>query len=160
MAFNGVALSPDGRTLALVGSDGAVQLWDVATREPFAEPLQGLGTANGVAFSPDGKTLAIASGDVRLWDTTSLELRGEPLRGHDGAVSSVAFSPDGETLASVGRDGTVWLWDLRPTSWITLACGRANRNLSLSEWRRYAGKDAPYEKVCPELPPGEGIPAK
>jgi hypothetical protein len=35
----------------------------------------------------------------------------------------------------------------------------ANRNLSLAEWKQYIG-DVPYEKTCPDLPPGEGAPAK
>jgi hypothetical protein len=35
----------------------------------------------------------------------------------------------------------------------------ANRNLSLAEWKQYIGESTPYEKVCPDLPPGEGAPA-
>jgi len=35
---------------------------------------------------------------------------GEPLRGHQGGVSSVAFAPDGSRFASSGWDGMVRLW--------------------------------------------------
>src|SRR5207247_210853 len=66
----GVAFSPDG-TLATVGRDGTVWLWDVRTHPPRGQPLLDRRvSAFGVAFGSGGRTLASAGvdGTVRLWD--------------------------------------------------------------------------------------------
>jgi hypothetical protein len=119
----GVAFSPDGRTLATTSSDqtAPIRLWDLTDRDrprPLGQPLTGHTNAVlAVAFSPDGHTLATGSYDqtVRLWDLTARDRPrplGQPLTGHTGAVLEVALSPDGRTLATASKDQTVRLWDL------------------------------------------------
>ena len=62
--------SPDGRVLATAGADGAVALWDVATRKPIGTPLTlEPETSASAVFSPDGSHLfAVSTGGegVRL----------------------------------------------------------------------------------------------
>ncbi|GAQ68226.1 nSTAND1 domain-containing NTPase [Streptomyces scabiei] len=53
-----LAFSPDGRTLAVGGDGGTVQLWDVATQQPLGPSLPTPGESiDTLAFSPDSTTL-------------------------------------------------------------------------------------------------------
>jgi len=108
---NGIAFSPDGRTLASAPGGGTLQLWDVATGQ-VTQNLEGhSGQAHSVAFSPDGQMLASTSFDyvVRLWDVATCQVI--QVLGHSQRVNGIAFSPDGQTLASASFDA-VQLWDM------------------------------------------------
>ena len=63
-----VAFSPDGRTLAVGGAGGSLQLWDVATQQPLSSaPLTTPGEAiTSLAFSPDDTTVYAGSAHVPL----------------------------------------------------------------------------------------------
>jgi WD40 repeat protein len=113
----GLALSPDGGTLAVAG-DG-VQLWRTATGQRIGAALAatgGSGGYGGLAFSPDGATLATigADGTARLWNVATQQEVGAPLTaGPPGAFArTVAFSPDGKVLVTVGAGGRTQLWSV------------------------------------------------
>ena len=79
-----VALSGDGKTLALGSADNTIRVWDViADRE--GATLKGHSSAvYAVALSGDGKTLASGSYDktVKVWDVgTGLDMR-DTFKGH------------------------------------------------------------------------------
>ena len=106
-----VAFSPDGTVLASGHTDGALQLWDVASRAPQDAFQGGPSPIGSVAFSPDGSTVATAQEQsVRLWDVSSGQ--SITLTGHPSSVTAVAFSQDGTRLASGDQDGSIILWDV------------------------------------------------
>jgi RNA polymerase sigma factor (sigma-70 family) len=116
----GLALSPDGKTVASWGQDdgpglqvqGQVHLWDVDTgREVRAWNSNG---TRSLAFSPNGKLIAEGSGTdllVRVRDVaTGKEVHS--LGKHHGGVTAVVFSPDGKTLVVACMDHSLTLWEL------------------------------------------------
>ena len=61
-----VALSPDGRIVAVGGYGRAVRLWDVRTGK-LLHALDA-GGAQALEFSRDGRTLAVSNARASLWD--------------------------------------------------------------------------------------------
>ena len=112
-SLRSVSFSPNTTTVAASGSDGTVQLWNVATQQKIGTLDGHMSNVSSVAFSHDGKTLASGSSDrtIKLWD---LETQQEiaDFEGHMFAVTSVAFSRDGTTIASGSADRTVLLWNV------------------------------------------------
>ncbi len=98
-----VAISPDGKTLAVGLVDGTVSLWDPAVGRPLAQLPGPKGLVLAVAFSPDSRTLATghSNGEVWQWDVATRKRRSMvklKLR----QVWMLAYSPDGGMLAAGG----------------------------------------------------------
>lgn len=112
----GLAISPDGKTLAAGCADRTVKLLDARSGEKIGT-LTGVarGYVRGVAFTPDGKTVVGLGDDERLWiwDVPSRKaLRSLPVFGDKDEAArpsiwpgAMALSPDGRT-AAVGGGGT------------------------------------------------------
>jgi WD40 repeat protein/serine/threonine protein kinase len=117
----GMALSPDGETLAVtfgaaLGGD-VVRLYRVATGKELAVLKGHTQPPWSVAFSPDGLRIVTGGGadeTIKLWNAKS----GEEIMTvgrHPGIVSSVSFSPDGQKIVSTSDDRDVRLWDATPS---------------------------------------------
>ena len=109
-----VAFSPDGKTLVSSGADDRLRVWDIVTRQPLSNPINAHKVYH-MALSPDGKVLASSDqqgGLIRLWDVSSGQALGEPLKGHTQSVTDLAFSPSGKILATASQDNSIRLWDV------------------------------------------------
>ena len=126
-----MALSEDGRLLAVGRPDGTITVSDTASGATLAGPFlahpvdpsvdpdtQRQPGVQALAFGPDSGMLASSGGDgtVRRWDPRSGAEIGAPSVGHDiegGAwtIGALAFAPDASILASGGEDAAVFLWD-------------------------------------------------
>ncbi|AWM40905.1 ECF RNA polymerase sigma factor SigM [Gemmata obscuriglobus] len=95
-----VALSPDGKTLAL-GQDKVIRFYDLTSGKEVRNLSSSIGGTDGLAFSPDGKVLASGHGcnTVLLWDLAGGKVQSQ-LQAEQNQVSNLVFSPDGKTLAT------------------------------------------------------------
>src|SRR5262249_23675227 len=83
LAVLGVAVSPDGKTIASAGGDFLVRIWDVESKREKWTFRGHADMVTSVAFSPGGRWLISGSldGNIKVWDANT----GSPvrtLRGH------------------------------------------------------------------------------
>jgi WD40 repeat protein len=112
-----VAFSPDGATLGVASSSGAVQLWQAGSGGTWsvAREMKGASTYSPmIAFTPDGKQVAATGGSnkVFVWKMDSKAVEPERVLTVDSeGIHAIAFSPDGRTLATGGGDEDAWLYN-------------------------------------------------
>ncbi|MBD3003455.1 caspase family protein [Streptomyces sp. 5-10] len=111
------SLSPDGTLLALGGTRGTVELWDIRDihrprrRGEMTVPLRAL---EGILWWLDNRTLAVGErNDLRLWDV------GDPARPAKAALikdaylySGAAYIRSAQILMTEESGGQLRLWDM------------------------------------------------
>lgn len=113
---NDLAFSPDGRRVAIGGSDGKIRVRDTETGASVGSPLSGHTGAVTVAYSHDG-TRIISAGDntIHVWSAVPDRSVGTWLPGptFDGSWSlPAAVSPDAQVVATrdVNNQSDIALW--------------------------------------------------
>lgn len=110
-----VAVSPDNRTVASVGNDLVVRLWDAVEGKLVREMTGHESHVYNAAFHPEGTHLAtgdlmgnvmdweVATGkQVRTWQAKSLVKYDKTFRADIGGFRGMRFSQDGTRLAGSG----------------------------------------------------------
>lgn len=115
---NSVAMSPDGRLVAMGGADGAIRIVNSLSGAAYHndEGFRGhIGAVNSVRFSHSGRLLASggADGIVRLWEVaTGKQVGFYPHQGRmrKRGIWSVQFSPNDSVMAVGCDDGVARLF--------------------------------------------------
>ncbi|MFO0843804.1 MAG: M56 family metallopeptidase [Gemmataceae bacterium] len=113
LAAVGMAVSPDGKTLAVGEEGGQIRLLDPRSGG-LLRTLKGHDDAvTTLAFSRDGKRLATSGPDttVKVWRVADGQL-ARSLKGPGSWVYTLAFSRDGKRLASGSYDRSIHVWPL------------------------------------------------
>ena len=136
-----LALSADGRSLAVAGDDPFVLMLDATSGKAIKQLEADRQDLTALTFSPDGKLLAAGTnrGNLLLWDTSSGKRIAERT-GHRGAIRKIAFTADGKHMITAGgADTTAVVWDVAALSTTTI-----HRALTKSETTWLSLPPAPF----------------
>ena len=109
-----VAVSPDGRLLAVTSHNPGLGVWDLKTGKQLSangagheEPVRDL------RFSPDGSQLVTAGMDGRIvqWDAVSGKRIRTLLSGSERWAGGVNFSADGSSVVAASLDQKNRIWE-------------------------------------------------
>jgi WD40 repeat protein len=115
-----IAVSPDGRRLAVTGAAHRLEVWRLddsgrlGALDRSTGPLPS-GRGLSVAFSPDGGEVAVGTvgGEIRRWRVSGSNLRAlTTLVGFTSFVNAVAYQGDERRLVAGSSDQTTAVYDL------------------------------------------------
>lgn len=137
-AFSGIALSPDGRQLALAMIDRSaggsmIQIVSAEGGAPrelvrISRPDE-LSQYTGLAWSPDGRDIYFGVGGVNSQLVATFEMRRMPAAGGEsqaigvkpGAITAFQLSPDGRHIAFGLHDPGFEVWVMQPPQFSAVA---------------------------------------
>lgn len=110
-----LALSSDGRLLAVAEGFPRVRIWDTTSGELQAEVELPEFGVQSVAFSPDGEVLAAGTSDGVVFFIDPAEgqiLRSLQAHEPQRYITDMAWMPDGSGIFTTSDDFTIKLWDV------------------------------------------------
>src|SRR5262249_26040380 len=103
----------------VVSSDhqGTIVFTDVVTRKPVGLSLRHAGAVFKMAINASGSLLVVGTvdGSIHFWDPRTRQRLGDPVKAHEGPVTSLDMNPLGTRLATASEDhyqGRVMIWDV------------------------------------------------
>jgi len=124
-----VALSANGKFLAVGGFNGEIHMLHVANGKPLSAFMGHIRMVWSLAFSPDSTLLASVGYDhiVKLWTVgENGTIQGfKTLQGHTEWLRRVTFSPDGSIIATCGDDATIRVWDVQDGTCLRILRGNS-----------------------------------
>jgi WD40 repeat protein len=127
----GLAFSPDGTLVAMVGIAGILSVYRVTTGEWLYAIAAHRSVSMGIVFDRAGKSLFTGSFDRQIcqWDVAT----GRCLRSWqtDSSMWQIALSPDEKYLASGHENGTIQIWDLQTLAQIDILSEHAGMVMSV-----------------------------
>lgn len=107
--INNMVLSPDGEILVMMGLNGTLFFYNMATGQWLCSWSAHQNWSFGVTFAKDGQTIFTSSFDqtIKQWDLTTKQCLKTWQT--NSPVWQIALSPDGQWLASAHENGTIQL---------------------------------------------------
>ncbi|MBC8134395.1 MAG: AAA-like domain-containing protein [Fibrella sp.] len=125
--------SPDGKFIATVGANNAMQIWRTQGNNIRTIPLENSVRVRDCKWSPDSKRIAIA-GTGKTADIYDAETGVciATLAGHKETVTGVSWSPDGNRLVTGSTDKNALLWNARTGKQTGVLTGRIGEITKIS----------------------------
>ncbi|KAJ4269568.1 DNA polymerase alpha accessory factor Mcl1 [Fusarium torreyae] len=126
-AVRNVSFDPQGRLVALSGTDGLVYIYSLTAEEPeLIRKVDGIigavdmdsDNSTRVAWHPDGRAFAVPTPvrDIQIISKNDWEKQRSFSNGHLADITAIAWSPNGAMLASASKDGKVLIWETKTQS--------------------------------------------
>eukprot|EP00246_Nothoceros_aenigmaticus_P004352 TRINITY_DN15868_c0_g1_i2.p2 TRINITY_DN15868_c0_g1~~TRINITY_DN15868_c0_g1_i2.p2 ORF type:complete len:209 (-),score=37.76 TRINITY_DN15868_c0_g1_i2:260-886(-) len=114
-AVNHTSISPDSKTIIVVGDNTDGLIADAQNGKVIASLKGHLDFSFASAWHPDGHIFATGNQDTtcRLWDVRSLSSAVAVLKGRIGAVRSIRFTSDGSFMAMAEPADFVHVYDTK-----------------------------------------------
>jgi WD40 repeat protein len=141
IGIQGVAVSPNGQTIATAAQDNTVKLWGASDHRLIRTLTAHNGGVNSVAFTPDGAFLASGgefvfgdpSRNIKLWRAADgAFIRDFAVPDTAGLAYSVAVSPDGTLLATGQSSGQVLLFRISDGALVRTLNGHTDQVFSVA----------------------------
>ncbi len=110
-------MSRNGALIAAGDDQGAIAIWDAASKNARPVLRSELQAITRLAFNDDGSLLAVAPARpddlrVEVWDTTTGQ-RVQTLVGSQGLITALNFQPGSGIVAVADTRGALRLWNAR-----------------------------------------------